>query len=608
MDIIKTPVDIKTLIQTSNIEIYNKNRLIEKLQTHFSEIEQRQYVCNLFLYLNYHPTNDFIVNLDNVWKFIGFSNKANAKRLLKHNFNEEKDYKLIFIRTDENKNKDKNTVIQTDDGHINKTLLIQTNEQKNNKDTRGRKEETIMLNINTFKKLCLKANTENADKIHDYYIKLEMIYNELMKEELKEQKQQLEGCQQQLQNKDKLLENNAELNKHNILLKEYSNNLYSLIYIIKVKTLNENQYIIKLGESRQGIFNRYQEHKLHYDECVLLDCFLVKRSKDFEKFLHSKLFKYKYTKLQCHEKENELFLVGKELSYLYIIDIIKNNIKQFDDNLTEINSLKLQIEKLKIELELKNNYQDNTQVKNELVNLKEYIKEEFKQLNIKLSLKSDNNFGEPYHANGKKIQQINPETLQLIKVYNNVQEVSKIFNIPRSSLVKAINENLICKMFRWCYVNDIYENKVDIQPTRQLKKVQNNGYIAKLNNNKSEILNVYLDRKTACLKENYNSIAFLDNYVKCGKPVGEYYYVLYDSLDKDIKEKFLIKNNISILILYKNGVGKFDSEHNLIEEFKSKDDCIKNSEIGQKSLVKALEKGVQYNNHYYKYLNSKLFI
>lgn len=39
-----------------------------------------------------------------------------------------------------------------------------------------------MLNINTFKKLCLKANTENAYKIHNYYIKLEMVYNELMKE------------------------------------------------------------------------------------------------------------------------------------------------------------------------------------------------------------------------------------------------------------------------------------------------------------------------------------------------------------------------------------------------------------------------------------------
>jgi hypothetical protein len=44
----------------------------------------------LFLFLNYHPINDFVINLENVWKFIGFSNKANAKRLFKHNFTEEK--------------------------------------------------------------------------------------------------------------------------------------------------------------------------------------------------------------------------------------------------------------------------------------------------------------------------------------------------------------------------------------------------------------------------------------------------------------------------------------------------------------------------------------
>jgi hypothetical protein len=66
--------------------------------------------------------------LENVWKFIGFSNKANAKRLLKQHFTENKDYKLIIIRTDENK-----------------TLLIRTDEQKNKDETRGRKEETEFL-------------------------------------------------------------------------------------------------------------------------------------------------------------------------------------------------------------------------------------------------------------------------------------------------------------------------------------------------------------------------------------------------------------------------------------------------------------------------------
>ena len=109
----KVPVDIKTLIQTSTIQIYDKTELIKKLEHHFSEEEQKLYVSNLFLYLNYHPVDDFVVNLENVWKFIGFSNKANGKRLLKQHFTENRDYKLIFIRSDENK-----------------TLLIRSDEQK----------------------------------------------------------------------------------------------------------------------------------------------------------------------------------------------------------------------------------------------------------------------------------------------------------------------------------------------------------------------------------------------------------------------------------------------------------------------------------------------
>lgn len=125
---IKTPIDMKTLIKNSSLETYDKIKLIERLKKHFDEEEQRLYVTNLFLYLNYHPINDFVVNLENVWKFIGFSNKANAKRLLKQHFTENKDYKLIIIRTDENK-----------------TLLIRTDEQKNKDETRGRKEETEFL-------------------------------------------------------------------------------------------------------------------------------------------------------------------------------------------------------------------------------------------------------------------------------------------------------------------------------------------------------------------------------------------------------------------------------------------------------------------------------
>lgn len=41
---LKSPVDIKTLIQTSTIEIYDKNKFIEKLYQNFNEEEQKLYI------------------------------------------------------------------------------------------------------------------------------------------------------------------------------------------------------------------------------------------------------------------------------------------------------------------------------------------------------------------------------------------------------------------------------------------------------------------------------------------------------------------------------------------------------------------------------------
>jgi hypothetical protein len=31
------------------------------------------------MYFNYHQTDDFLISLEDVWKLIGFSTKANAK-------------------------------------------------------------------------------------------------------------------------------------------------------------------------------------------------------------------------------------------------------------------------------------------------------------------------------------------------------------------------------------------------------------------------------------------------------------------------------------------------------------------------------------------------
>lgn len=64
----------------------------------------------------------------------------------------------------------------------------QTVEEKLNKP--GLPKEQILMTIQTFKKFCLKARTDKADEIHEYYIKLEELLHETLEEE-SEEKQRL---------------------------------------------------------------------------------------------------------------------------------------------------------------------------------------------------------------------------------------------------------------------------------------------------------------------------------------------------------------------------------------------------------------------------------
>ena len=194
-------------------------------------------------------------------------------------------------------------------------------------------------------------------------------------------------------------------------------------------------------------------------------------------------------------------------------------------------------------------------------------------------------------------------------MYESVTEaMNENKNIKRPSIMKAITDNTIYCGYRWQLVernldpniiNDLYQT-VEIQQ-------QNVGYIAKLNSEKTSILNVYLDRKTAAKINNYKSISALDNPVKNGTITNENYYILYDKCEKELIDDFEKRNNGPPL-LYKNGVGKFDKNENLFQEFACKYDCIRTLKISDKTLNKALENNILYNEFYYKELGSRLFL
>jgi len=82
----------------------------------------------------------------------------------------------------------------------------------------GFNEETIMLNIDTFKNMCMLVKTEKSKTIRKYYVKLENIYNKIVKEEIEEKQKQLQEKDNKLEEKEsQLATTRRELTKEKTL-------------------------------------------------------------------------------------------------------------------------------------------------------------------------------------------------------------------------------------------------------------------------------------------------------------------------------------------------------------------------------------------------------
>jgi hypothetical protein len=582
-------VDIVNLIESNPITKFAGNyqsKLIEKVKNSFTAYEQQIFLASFYCYLKYDKTKDFVIDLDNVWQWLGFNQKVKAKVLLENHFLLNKDYKKLL-----------------------------SHEGKQTTNTKGgHNKEIFMLNVKTFKLFCIKAGTKKADEIHEYFIKLEEILQEILLEESSELKLQLE----QLENtknkelEEKLLKQKI-IEREKILLKEYAQS-GSLVYIIKVKSYENGQYVVKIGHSTKGIHNRYTEHKSKYEECLLLNCFSVDKSKDLESFLHNheSIRLNRVNNLPGHENENELFLVGNNLTYQMILKLIDSSIKNYNYS---VNELLKENEMLQIKLQSNQNNINNDLLSELLktIHLLSKKVDALEQTNQEILHKLNSQqtkvvtgFSEPLTTLGPRLQKIQPDTLQLIKVYESVTELIKEnTNIKRPSINKAVIENTVYCGFRWLLVDrDLDANIIhNITPTKQTKN-QNLGYIAQLNSEKTEITNVYLDRKTAAQFNGYDSSSALDNPVKNFTLTKGFYYRLYDDCELILREVFEEKNGQPLL--YKNGVGQFDLENNLIRVFSCKYDCIKSLNMSDKTLAKALEKNVSYNGCFFKEIGTKL--
>ena len=568
-------------------------KLLDKIKKNFSDIEQQLFIGSFYCYLNYDTKKDFIVDLDNVWKWLGFSKKYHANIVITKYFMEKIDYihlaaEVAGARLDDEKW----------GGH---------NIKKN------------MMTIKCFKSLCLKAQTKKASEIHEYYMKMEEVLHEVIEEEGTELKQKMEEQKRLLNQKIEELRVTPELEKHRVLLKEYGQITGSLVYIVRIKHCEQGKYIIKIGESRKGIKNRLTEFKQKYgNQVLMLDCFPVHDSAGLEKHLHHhpEIHPHQVKNLEGHENENELFMMGEELTYQRLIQIIETSMIPFNNPLVENERLKLENEQLRSQSTTPPAHADHTILQeilktNQLLlqkvqTLEASNKEIISRLNA-MQTKTVTACSQPDPHLGPRLQKIHPDILQIIHVYETVTECMKEDHaMKRPSINKAVRENTVYRGFRWQLIDrELDPNTLQIEPTK-VTKIQKNGYIAKVNQEQTDIVHVYLDRKTAAQCNQYPSISSLDNVVKNHTIKDGYYYQLYEECNASLKNQFHAPHGN--IILYHDGIGQYDMNHMLLAEFPSKFDCTARAGISQKSLAKVLDKPIQYKEYYFKSLGEKLFL
>jgi phage anti-repressor protein len=578
---------ISKLTHTYNV------KLLEKIKANFSDTDQKLFIASFYCYLNYDTKKDFVVDLDDVWKWMGFNKKYNACVVLNKQFTEKIDYINLAPAS--------------------------SGARSDDEKWGGQNIKKIMMTIKCFKSLCLKAQTKKASEIHEYYMKMEEVLHEVIEEEGTELKQKMEEQKCLLDQKIEELKQTPELERHKLLLRKYGVINGSLVYIVRIKECEKGEYIIKIGQSQKGIKNRLGEFKQKYgNQVLILDCFLVQNSMGLEKFLHSHtdIHPNKVTTLKGHEKENELFLIGGNLSYQRLIDIIELSQPQFDYTISDYERLKLENEQLRSHTTQPS--QVDQSILQEILKINQLLfqkvqalessnKEIISRLNA-MQTKTITACSQPDPHLGPRLQKIHPDTLQILHVYETVTECMKEDHaMKRPSINKAVRENTVYRGFRWQLVDRELDPHTiqNLEPTKATK-VQKNGYIAKVNQDQTEIIHVYLDRKTAAQCNQYPSIASLDNVVKNHTVKDGYYYQLYKECDVLLKNKFQIRHKN--VLLYHDGIGQFDANHTLLAEFSSKFDCTARACISQKSLAKVLDKPLQYKEYYFKSLGEKLFL
>lgn len=444
------------------------------------------------MYLNYDQDKEFVIDFEFVWKYLEFTRKDSAKKLLVKHFKKDIDYieNLAPPQTEINN--------QT----VNKV-----------KKHGGNNKEYIYLSVNTFKRFCLYSDTKKSHIIHDYYIKLENLLQQTLDEETQELRMQLLKNQEIIEEKNEIIMNKIE---------EYN----------------------KLNENHKRILYKRNKHKL-----MKGNCFYIIKNNDFEnklKFGISSDLNSRYSQYQTYDITDFLYIVYTKNNKLLencISTRFEKNLKRYNSEWLcdiEINDIIVFIEfvinLLQLDTKIYTNINDIL-IMEDNENYNNFVDESNIQINLDEQSHLCKNI-EQYNLNAlisqtieNKEQYININIIENIEQENNSEELKKcnkcLITMSKTSFNKDKTKkdglHTICRLCEKESKKKYKETKKETMKEITEKKCSTCDIVKDISNFSEHLYTKdgYVSHCKECVKNNSNNKRTIDKEnnirYKCGR-------------------------------------------------------------------------------------------
>lgn len=457
--------------------------------------------------------------------------------------------------------------------------------------------------------------------------------------------------EQELNDERKILQTINEQEMHEIIINNHKDK--HLVYLDKIDEI-DGKLLIKIGSTRD-IKQRAPQLALEFGKSVILKVYPCNKNNEFESYLHKRMDKYNHKEPVNNKISRELFLLDRE-KYEELLTIIDNNKHRFEKEYTPEDEIKMKIleneqlriknETLRIEKDLKKIELFNQNPSLTLILNNKHIKEEIKpidnyqettdtlfekmdkiEINELNNLEDDNQideddeiyqlsaFREKKYTNRKvpKVQQYHPETLKYIKTFNSIIETVRYFcnelhieTFSSKTLKDAYRGNYAYNGFRWNIIEHNIEDKpYKISETIKVFKTRRD-LLARINLDKSKILEVYPSQKHAAIDMKHNTPSAICKALKLDSISQGHYWKFYDDCDEKLKEDY-IKNGglipeVAKTITGAKGIKQIDFEtKKVIATYSTIKEVQVKYNISRASLKNAIDNKTPHNGFYWNY-------